>query len=461
MVSVSPLSCSNCQCDVKNKQVKNTKNSQASFRTDVSFKGIENKNESSQKSSFYSMLETAKKSVNAVRNSVKSYIDVQKEKREFDKIFKIWTAPHFYGINDAKTSPADVTVNGHLIELGPSPWSQLETRYLENENLLREWAFNVVRDYKESGMDIKEFATRYDYPHNVELLLNAYEAPRKITVHDLLTKEEQKINEKKIDIKIVDTKCYEPNERHSYYLDKLEGTINGAKFELLGANHLYWPTDESKFVKWATKHINNYKKSGLLPYKYAEIYGEDKYGVKLLLWAYEDGKENSAKEIIKEKINKNTGLSKERIDAILNSVPKKYHAKALQAILEKCEADKTAKEAFATKSPHTQKFGAMLFASELAGGLEAAVKSSVLNEMGVNLVYGRNSYQGADPLLGYKFKGNLYPTVKNLDCSALDYPSAAMDIIIKQITTTHSLPRVITEKELLDNNKSIDFLYEK
>ena len=92
-----------------------------------------------------------------------------------------------------------------------------------------------------------------------------------------------------------------------------------------------------------------------------------------------------------------------------------------------------------------------LFAREMQGGTTAYIEADILRARGVELMYGYNSYNGPDPLLGYKVNGNLYELPCNIK---------AIDYIITQLET-QTFPAATTEDAILANNSVINFLYSK
>ena len=340
-MAISPISYSNYQNAYSIKQNNYLKNKpQKPENAPVSFKGLEKvtTTKAAQKESkklLLSVLATATAAVTALGTTIKSYIETQKEKKEFNKIFKLHTEPS-RTYNYKKYSPAIATINGHFVEFNPMPLrGKYATPYLENGKTFKEWAFKTIQDYKQSGLSIENYAKTHECSRNVEELLSAYEKPRTVTAYDLLPKEVQKKINKNLEIEIGETIFVDSTylERVAYDFYHTEGNINGVKFDLSSRDYPYWPQDKEKFIKWAKNHINNYEKSGTLPYRYAELHGEDSIDVKVLLWAYEDAKENSARDYLKENISQKTNIGREQIDAYLETLPKEKRALALQDLL--------------------------------------------------------------------------------------------------------------------------------
>lgn len=382
-MTISPISYTNYHNSYSIRQNNCLKNKpQVPENTTVSFNGLEKvvtkTTETQGKKIVTPILATAATLMAAVGTYLNNFIETQKEKKEFDKIFKLHTEPG-RTYNYKIYSPAIATINDHFVKFEPMPWrAEYATKYLENGKTFKEWAFKTIKEYKKSGLSIENYAKTHDCYWNVEKLLKAYEKPRTFTAYELLPKDVKKMIDKNIKIEVGETTFVDStyHERLHDDLYSVDGNINGVKFKLVTNSYAYWPQDKDMFAKWAKKHISKYEKTGTLPYRYAELHGEDKIGVKLLLWAYEDAKENGAKEYFKENIATNKGISREQIDAYLETLPKEKRALALQDLFingkisqgfveyeekiakEKAEEDTKQAIAFAeTKQKAQDKFG--------------------------------------------------------------------------------------------------------
>ena len=99
--------------------------------------------------------------------------------------------------------------------------------------------------------------------------------------------------------------------------------------------------------------------------------------------------------------------------------------------------------------------GANLFRRELQGGTELYIKAGLLKEKGVRMVYGFNSYNGGDPLVGYMINNNLYELPSKGFSSQ---NKTLVDYIFSQIET-QQFPTPVTEEVLINKFEVVSHLY--
>ena len=340
-MAISSISYSSYQNSINTR--KNLKNNPQIPENQVAFRGLEKVATKTApkegKKLLVPMLTATAAAFAAIGTSLNNFREKQKAKKEFDKEFRIQSMP-YVSEGSYQLGKAEVFYNGKLLEFGKDTRFGYggDVEHLVTERKLKKWAFETIQAYKQSGLSIDEYCDILCCyaPQNTETLLEAYESPKPVKAYNLLPKDVQKMIDSNIKIEVGETHFTDStyHERLAYDLYSVDGNINGVDFHL-SKSYAYWPEDKEMFAKWAKKHISEYKKSGLQPYKYAKFYGEDEMDVKLLLWAYEKAKEKEAREYFKENITQKFGIQKEQIDAYLETLPKEKRVLALQDLLKK------------------------------------------------------------------------------------------------------------------------------
>lgn len=172
-MAITPISCVNYKnrININNPQLPENQ---------VSFEGLEKFATNTVKTSRGKILFTILASITALTTAFKSSIENYKEKKEFDKIFKMHNAPSHFVWGKSTFTDAKFEINGNLVELKPyAKLSWVEQPYLTDGKSFKKWVFNTIKEYKASGLSIEEFAQNKRVPSHVKELLTAYETPSK------------------------------------------------------------------------------------------------------------------------------------------------------------------------------------------------------------------------------------------------------------------------------------------